>query len=59
MFLYPVAGALVYDGVTAFDPDTGAFTIYVDSLGKVAGGVALHIGTWVSSRLVKRIGWLT
>lgn len=47
MLLYPAMGAVVFDGFTHFDPDTGAYTLYLPQIGAGLIGYAL---TFVSSR---------
>ncbi len=47
MLLYPAMGAVVFDGFTAFDPDTGIYSIEV---GKVVTGVIGYAITFATSR---------
>ena len=47
MLAYPAFGAVVFDGYTAFDPETGVYSIQV---GQVVTGLIGYALTFVSSR---------
>jgi hypothetical protein len=50
MVLYFVGGALAGQGIGVWDEAAGTLTIQVDNLVPVLWGIAINVGTFITSR---------
>lgn len=59
MMLYLLGGFLAGQGLAIYDAEAGTITFHVESLATALSGVALHVGTFVVSRIAKSRGGAT
>lgn len=59
MVLYAASAFIAGLGWASFDDTTGTLSVNVDDLAVILGGALTFVGTFISSRIVKRRGGKT
>ena len=59
MAIYFVFAALASQGLVIFDAEGGTVTFEIEKVEYVLSGIGGYLGTYVISRIGKKMGWAT